>query len=247
MTDSLHPLFTTGLVLAFVMLVACDGAPDSDRLGADDGGVVIDWVDALMLNGTSYHVLVEREVGVVSIPETQRGDRYAEVEQQLAGNVFDRFYQPMDGDAAALKEGTPIYEIEGFDPRFRVGAEVDGSLRVYEAHTNASATTAGEILDLSGKVTRISLSAVNRPQIERERIEDPGAIDALVDSLLGASIGDTGPVDAMAEETVLLTFHLFDGTTFQRLLDRDSGILTYGITLPGDFMVILEDTLEPAP
>ena len=41
-------------------------------------------------------------------------------------------YQPRDGDASFQAPGTPLWEVRGHAPRFRIAARVEDGVRVYE-------------------------------------------------------------------------------------------------------------------
>ena len=94
--------------------------------------VMIDWIDFVRLDGVEY--VADLDGRAADVPARRLGLVVGHVECQLS---VLRFLQPpgpaVDGDAAFLPVGTAVRAIAGIDPRCRVAAQVDGSVRVYLA------------------------------------------------------------------------------------------------------------------
>lgn len=118
--------------------------------------------------------------------------------------------EPEDGYASSLAPGTPIYEVKGYDPSFRLAARQRGKWAMYEAVANPRATKGAGLLDIDGKVSYVEIEQAYR-QAGDERmvaIRDPKTVEFLVDATLKA------PLERLPEALpkYLLVFHLKDGT-----------------------------------
>lgn len=95
--------------------------------------VMIDWIDFVRLEGIEY--VADLQGRVPAVPARRLGPLVGRVECQLSGLRFSQPPGPaVDGDAAFLPVGTEVHAIAGIEPRCRVAAKVDGSVRVYLAH-----------------------------------------------------------------------------------------------------------------
>jgi hypothetical protein len=100
---------------------------------------MIDWVDFVQLNGRQFlsasmlpskparHAATSADLG----PEVTQvtcsiSDLTADHDREIDGGF-------LDGNAAFLPKGTPLYEVRGYDPGCRVAAVVDGKVREYLA------------------------------------------------------------------------------------------------------------------
>jgi hypothetical protein len=105
---------------------------------------ILDYVDFVRVGGQSMDNLtatVERAADLGSVVMTvtcQLDDRHEEVTRR-------------DGTASFLPVGTPVHAVNGFDPRCRVAAEVDGHVHVYLAQDpNAPVATPVACAQLPG-------------------------------------------------------------------------------------------------
>ncbi len=67
------------------------------------------------------------------------------------------WYRYQDGDATFLNPGTPVYEVKGYSPKFRLATLEQGRPTLYEADTNPFAKTGEDLLDIRGKVAAIDI------------------------------------------------------------------------------------------
>lgn len=109
----------------------------------------------------------------------------------------------------------------------------------FEADTNPRARVGRDLLDLAGKVRRISIDSQSDGTTELGAITDPEQVGSMVRMLLA------GPVDQRAEPTAdqalwLLAFHLLDGTATVRAYYPADRRVERGILVPRRFGDLVE-------
>lgn len=88
----------------------------------------IDWVDFVQLGGRQYvHRIAPG--AAPSVPADQLGRRLGVVRCRLLDTAPQAGYHPLDGDAAFLAPGTPVYAVLGRSDA--VAAERDGRYQRY--------------------------------------------------------------------------------------------------------------------
>ena len=122
--------------------------------GATTGETIIvhiSWVPSLRFGGITYeenwHTLTLQDL---LGPELHR---VAFMVDDHAGSN----YILQDGDATLLPPGTPVHEVKGYKPEFRLAALVNGRVKIFEADTNPLAETGEDLIDIRGKVTSIDI------------------------------------------------------------------------------------------
>src|SRR4030095_5579675 len=93
------------------------------------------------------------------------------------------------GSSSVLPAGTLLYSLVGYISTFRLAAERDGELVLFEAGCNGNAKVGGDLLDLRGKVPRISVHDGESDFPEVASIDDPAEVERLIELVV------TGPVD----------------------------------------------------
>jgi len=227
------------LVVAMVAVVAggCDlvtapavsGGPGCRKLVRQDA---VDYVNFVKLNGITYTAdgpVVGRTLG-----DGDLGPVHATVRCSLRDKLDPKRQEPQDGDAAYLDAGSPLYRVRGYRPTFRLAARQDGRLVVFEADTNPRARVGRDLLDLQGKVRRISINSRADGTTELGVITDPEQVAGMIGMLLA------GPVDQRIQPTAaqpvrLLAFHLLDGTATVRAYDPADRRVQRGILVPRRF------------
>src|SRR5579872_4495796 len=207
-------------------LIGCGSAAG----GFPATNAVIDWVNFVRFGGITY-VAVDTRPGR-PLAKSDLGPVFATVKFKLDGNVHDPGYQTKDGDAAFLDAGSKVYTVKGYSPTFRLAAQQDNGLTLYEADTNPQARKGGDLLDIEGKVRYIGIVSEQDGITELGAIKDRGQVARLVDEILQA------PVDQKrqgGDRRYFLAFHLLDGTVVERAYWPDTGILARGILLPAAF------------
>lgn len=135
----------------------------------------------------------------------------------------------------ALAEQIPTaYQVRGYRPSFRLAARQDGRLVIFEADTNPGARVGRDLLDLDGKVRRISINSQSDGTTELGAISDPKQVAGMVRMLLAGPVDQR--VEPAGEQTVwLLAFHLRDGTATVRAYDPAKRRVQRGILVPRRF------------
>jgi hypothetical protein len=232
------------LVVAMVALLAggCDlvtaptvsGGPGCRKLVRQDAA---DYLNFVKLNGITY--LADGPVVGRILGEGDLGPVHARVRCSLREKMDPTGGELQDGDAAYLEAGSPLYRVGGYRPTFRLAARQEGRLVLFEADTNPRARLGRDLLDLEGKVRRISINSHSDGTTELGAITDPGQVAAMVRMLLA------GPVDqriqpAGEQPVWLVAFHLLDGTATVRTYDAASRRVQRGILVPRRFGQLVE-------
>jgi hypothetical protein len=232
------------LVVAMVALLAggCDlvtapqvsGGPGCRKLVRQDAA---DYVNFVKLNGITY--TADRPVVGRTLGDGDLGPVYATVRCSLREKMDPKRGEPQDGDAAYLEAGSPLYQVRGYRPTFRLAARQDGRLVIFEADTNPGARVGRDLLDLEGKVRRIGINSRVDGTTELGAITDPKQVAGMVRMLLA------GPVDQRTEPASeqpawLLAFHLRDGTATVRTYDAADRRVQRGILVPRRFGALVE-------
>jgi hypothetical protein len=232
------------LVVAMVALLTggCDlvttstvsGGPGCRKLVRQDAA---DYVNFVKLNQITY--TADRPVVGRTLGEGDLGPVHATVRCSLRDKLDPTRGEPQDGDAAYLEAGSPLYQVDGYRPSFRLAARQDGRLVLFEADTNPEARVGRDLLDLEGKVRRISVNSRADATTELGVITDPKQVAGMVRMLLA------GPVDqrvqpAGEQPVRLLAFHLLDGTATVRVYDPGDRRVQRGILVPRRFGELVE-------
>ncbi len=118
------------LIVAFALVLLSGCQYPGSTQGC--GNVQIDWVDFIQVGSTQYVA----GPGSPTVPqERDLGPVVAHVKFKVGGNVCDPNYKLKDGDAAFLKPGTPIFQINGQSPAKALAAHRNGQIVVYGART----------------------------------------------------------------------------------------------------------------
>jgi hypothetical protein len=196
-----------------------------------------DYVNFVKLNGITY--TADRPVVGRTLGEGDLGPVHATVRCSLREKMDPKRQDLQDGDAPYLDAGSPLYQVRGYRPTFRLAARQDGRLVVFEADTNLRARVGRDLLDLDGKVGRISINSRADGTTELGAITDPKQVDGMIRMLLA------GPVDqrvrpAGEQPARLLAFHLRDGTATVRAYDPVEQRVEGGILVPRRFGELVE-------
>jgi hypothetical protein len=199
----------------------------------------IEWVNFVRFHGITY---VTSTIPIGRAPtEADLGPVFATVRFQVADNVHDANYQIKDGDAAFLAAGTPVYQVTGYAPTFRLAAHGPSGLAYYEASDNARATVGGDLLDVAGKVLAIGINPnVDRGTTEAARISDTQQVAHLVALLLAAPVAQQPP---MSGTNYFLVLYLQDGSAVVRMFAPDAGSVQPGIMVPAEFTAAVRQAL----
>ena len=154
-------------------------------------------------------------------------------------------YRYQDGDATFLNPGTPIYEVKGYSPKFRLATLEQGRPTLYEADTNPLARTGEDLLDIRGKVTAIDILNDDNEMSILGTMDDKKAVERFVDMVLEAPVSHSsrdrdGP-------RYFLGIRLADGTSVIRAFWLETGELSRGIMTDPEAATIVSDALQTNP
>jgi hypothetical protein len=178
---------------------------------------------------------------------------FAAVSQDMLGEVRYRTsfhlqcgykHELQEGETMFLPAGTPVYEMRGYAPTFRLAAKGTGAgsgLWVYEAATSPDAQVGEDLLDIRGKVTSIDILAAQDRRDPLAIIDDPALIEELVGLVLDAPVNH----DDFDNEgkRYFLAFRLADGTASVRPLYVDEARLS-SIVAPERVLEIVQEVLR---
>ncbi|MEF7562826.1 hypothetical protein V4V35_07480 [Bacillus infantis] len=213
MAKKLSVLF---ILLVFV-LSACSsfknavgGCPDAE----------ISWVDVVMINGIKYE---GEDEGLSEGEAPEKGQKIGEVRYMLADNACSN-HKLRNGDAAFLPVGTEIFEIAGYRSDFRVLA----GNKVYQVSENKKAKTISELLDIEGKVKKMSLES----DYDGSHVSDfteQETVDFVKEFLSLKYAGyDKAHKKINSDNRVFLRIHLMDGSSFNFVYWPDENVLNLG-------------------
>jgi hypothetical protein len=217
------------------------GAPPPAACPSGGGSAVIDWVDFVKLEGTSY----SSDHAYGEVTQEDLGEVLARTRCKLADVVTDPRYRSQDGDAGYLEPGTEIRELVGYDPGFRVSARRDGEWVIYEADESPDASVGRDLLDIEGRVEYISVNSAKDGTTQLGTIRDPEEVTDLVGMVSIAPV-DQGrrPQDDEFDEQLFVEFHLHDGTSTSRAFFPVSRLLWRGIVVPQAFVEAVDAAVE---
>lgn len=168
---------------------------------------VVEWVDFLMINDIKY---VHSPEDGPDVNEKQLGDEVGRVGYTLNENACSD-HVSQNGDAAYVPAGTAIYVMKGYKPEFRVIADN----KLYQASENVNAATLGDLLDIEGRMAKVSLESGR----DGSAIGDFSgeASEQFVRQLLALPyVGWDAVYNKTRHESgVFLRVHLQDGTSLQ--------------------------------
>lgn len=136
-----------------------------------------------------------------------------------------------DGDAAYLDPGTPVHEITGYAPRFRLGTLQFGKVTVFEADSNPHAQFGADLFDIDGRVSAIAVLGTSG-QDEIGRIDDEDEVRRLVSLVLASKVELPSTTSG---DSHFIAFWMADGTAVVRPYARATGRLARGVMTPPAF------------
>jgi hypothetical protein len=228
------------LLVAAVALGGCtlaseltsETCPPSRRLLPQEAA---DYLDFVQVDGITYRAGVGRGLG-----DGDLGAQVSVVRCKLAERIVEQPAGHLDGDAAYLDPGTPLHAVRGYRPSFRLAARRDGRPVLFEAVQNPRARTWGDLLDLGGKVRRITIDDDNLRRLAV--LGDRRQVARVVDLLLASPLGPAGPCPDRGN--VVLGFALEDGTATSLAYDLRSHRPDCRAPLPRSFGAAVDAALR---
>jgi len=145
----------------------------------------------------------------------------------------------------AGSHGVPVYAFRGYRPQFRLIVRRDGRLQTYEVRTRQGAVQGGDLLDIAGRVTRVTIrrSRATPPndthQLHwRVDVDDQQRVKDIVDLVVVGALHDgvpdgCAPVKVLSKNPTIvhsflsytLVFQMADGTIVRRFYFPSNGAL----------------------
>lgn len=167
----------------------------------------IDWVDFLMINNIKYY---QNYDGTKAVTGEQLGDKVGEISYMLSDHACTDHVEK-NGDAAFLPIGTIVYELQGYKSEFRVVA----NNKIYEVKENSNAATMGELLDIDGRVEKISLESAEDGSAIGDFSKE-ASLEFIQELLTLPNVGFNAVYKKIKHEAgIFLRVHLQDGTSFR--------------------------------
>lgn len=197
--------------------------------------------DSMRLAGITYE-----SAGTVSDETVNRRSVIGRVKNDVDTNLH-RETRLRDGDATYLEPGTPVYAVEGYKPSFRVAARSDDRWVLYGVVENPDARSAEKLLDVAGRVKRVTVRQEVPEAREVTPVRQPEETAALVDVVLES------PVVWVSRDFTRhdFVFELDDDTEVVRRYEPRSGELylsqgeTYaGVVLPEKYRDDVSEALD---
>lgn len=177
------------IVLATAVLASCGLPTNTPRV-----------VDFVQLDDRRY---VRVDGGTLVAPDAAT---LGPVVASTARKVGDPEGEPLQtGDAAYLEPGTPLRAVPGFEPWFRLAAELpDDEVALYELAVRDSARAGDDLLDLAAGVTEVEVESSTGGTLGTST--DPVLVADLVDRLLDLPAERGGLTDERPDLVLELRF-----------------------------------------
>lgn len=210
---------------------------------------IIDYSDFVRSDGIFYSAASFFPTLGRPIASAELGAERFRVKNTFSQTNCDPFRRPVDGDAAYVATGEPVFAVTGYAPTFRLAARHNGQLVLYEAESNPAAVRGGDLLDIEGKVKSIALLDEKTGRTAASRLTDGARVRDLVSMIVRASIDQTYQPSPSGTEAdfVQLAFELNDGTIAVRGYDRIAGVLGRGIRTGPALTQVVDELLRIAP
>ncbi|WP_211222553.1 hypothetical protein [Paenibacillus daejeonensis] len=181
---------------------------------------IIEWVDFLMINNINYSHNYD---GAIAITADQLGDKVGEVSYMLNGHACTD-HVSKNGDAAFLPIGTEVYGLKGYNSEYRVVA----NNKLYEVKENPNAETMGELMDIEGKVEKVSLeSGIDGSPIGD--FSEEASSEFIAELLPLPYVGFNKVYEKIKHQYgIFLRVHLQDGTSFRMVYYSEANAFSAG-------------------
>lgn len=209
----------------------------------------------IQFGGVTFHAnwLNDRRWGR-QLTDEDLGPVFAEVTSNFETTVHDTNDDGLtdncgggEGFGGDLPIGTPIHEVRGYDPSFRLAARRDtGKIELLESSSpwdKANVLTGGDLFDIGGNVTYIGIhdDLGDWSDGARAVIPDRDEVGRLIDLLLAAPVARFP--DRMTGPRFLLVYHLADGTVTTDVYFPDVNGLASSILAPAGFHAAIDAAL----
>ncbi|GKV56502.1 hypothetical protein NCCP2222_24490 [Sporosarcina sp. NCCP-2222] len=214
------------------MLAGCSTAATKPE--TDTGSSTIDWIEFVQWEDTEY---IRNYATAELDNEWPIGKELGEVTFMLDGHAGTQ-YKIKNGDAAYLPIGTKLYEMEGYDPAFRIVANGD----LYEVARPGKSRVLGDFLDIDGEVKRVVLQSSEDLSFIHEFSQKH--TEEFIEQLLAIPYApDSGRREG---ERIFFAIELKDGSMTRSLYLPETGYLDYGGKASPRIVEIFEEELKAA-
>jgi hypothetical protein len=234
-------------LLIATLLVAASCGSLTGGTGRPPGcTAIIDYADFVRNEGIFYdssHSYLGRP-----ITSSDLGAERFRVKNTVSLTTCDPHYRPVDGDAAYVSTGEPVFTVKGYAPTFRLAAQRSGVLVLYEADSNPAARRGADLLDIEGRVKNIGLLDQKTGRVATSRLTDRSRVADIVSAIARASVDQSQmSTSARPSDFVQLAFELDDGTVTVRRYDRSRGELWRGIMAGAALAPVVDELVRTAP
>ncbi|MGO4545021.1 YobA family protein [Paenibacillus sp. 2TAB23] len=110
---------------------------------------IIDWADVLQWGGVQYSRNDDADLS-----KLKHGNKLGSTVYMMSDHACSD-YKTKDGDATLLPTGTELYEVEGYDPTYRLIA----AGKLYEVSENPKAKFISDLYDIEGRLEKVSFES----------------------------------------------------------------------------------------
>jgi DNA-binding CsgD family transcriptional regulator len=210
---------------------------------------ITEWIGFVRLNGRTYvdpgWLSMPRQPAL-SVDPSLAGREIGRVKWNVADRSIHQCHAELDGAATTLAPGTPVYALSGYREDFRVVAPTKYGWRYFEADWREGAKTAGDLLDVRGKVTAITVREGTDDKPGRTWQVPVARVEALTNMLLDEPLVFDPTVKALAEPRLMVTFQLKDSTAVERFWFAGPRAYSSGIPVSQHFLESVTVFLEEA-
>lgn len=208
-------------------------AVTADTGACPDGDTgLADYVDFLQVGGEMYTGVQDPAAS------THLGPTVLQVHCELSTGA--RSGPLRSGDAAYVPAGTPVRQVDGFDPRLRLAVQRDGGIQLYENMLPAGARNGLEALPgVAQRVRSLVLLSVRDGVTEVGRISDPTAVAELAQDVQAAQLDPASVKGGGFQLDLFVGLVLDDGSRVIRAYDSRTGVLLPGLRMPAHFREVV--------
>jgi hypothetical protein len=197
---------------------------------------MIDWADVLHVGGRDY----VGKYGDRTISSADAGALVIRVRRKIADSGAGIHHKWADGDAAFLEPGTKVFEMRGYVRRFRLVALVGGEYRYYELFDDKTARSGRDMLDIDGRVVKVSRVSGVDGRTPLASTTDSSTIARIVRLLLDAPVRyPYQPPTVAGSDPQFFALGLADGTRVEATYAPEEGLVNHHIAVPPEFVVAL--------
>jgi hypothetical protein len=233
------------LGLAFTQ-AACGQTAPAAATCPSGNHATIDRANFMQLDGIQFiGQSADAEALGRQLTEADLGSVHAHIRCMLSDLSFQSPYTtPRNGDAAFIPPGTAVYTVKGYAPYFRLAVHNQGRIELFEADQNPWARHGGDLLDLAGKVSYITVNSDDSGAAQIVSIRDPAVVSALVTETAYSPVSTNLPGQGFTGAHNMIVYHLNDGTVVARGYWVDTGLMAGNILLPAQFQATIRQALD---